>query len=145
MSTRAHDYSVESTFSLFYVSMPHPQLETVLQATYTKIVPDESEFYVRLTLSGDKLSKTTPQRSRNWRQTFNLQVSASQSQADISSLTPSAHRTTHLSSVLSLLLKRQRTFFFPAHLGFVDLSIGELMDLCENETSELAVYAGAVT
>lgn len=138
MSTRAHDYSVESTLSLFYVSMPHPQLETVLQAVYTKTLPDEAEFYVRLTFSGVKLSKTQPLQSRNWRETFTLQVSALQS-APISSLMPSAHRTAQLSSVLSFLLKRKRAFF-PDHLGFVDINIGELMDRCENETSESAVY-----
>ena len=115
-----------------------PKLE-VIEARDIKRVPQNPAIYVRLALSGNKLSKTGIKRNPApaWEHTCSLYVLVLRSRA-ISSKAR-ALRTAELSSVVSLHLKHSREWFGPILLGSVDVSTEDLLDRCKNDQRELTI------
>jgi hypothetical protein len=138
MTTRGGTKRVYSLNSASQPNLPFTRShsESVIEAGDVGNTIRTPALYVRVTSSGNKVTKTTIIRSLapTWEHACPMYVSVV---SPVSILT-CVFRTAELSSVLFLHLKHSRKWGSPILLGSVNITIQELLDRCRNTQRELS-------
>ena len=136
---RRHQARLLSTKCVPTLTLPftrYPHSESVIEAGDVGNTIRTPALYVRVASSGIKVSKTAIIRSTapTWEHACPMYVPVI---SPISVLT-CVFRTAELSSVLFLHLEHSRKWRSPILLGFVNITIQELLDRCKNTQRELS-------